>query len=1198
MSHIRPASRRAAAGLLLIIAARAAASPLDRFQEQGELHGFACRHLYLDSQGRTAGACLVHESGFTVDLLPLETAPQAFVWIATPVSGHQGEPHTLEHLLLGKGRRGLSVANAEEFRLSSSTAFTGQLETCYHFSTALGEEAFLTEFGDRLDALLHPDFSDEEIRREVCHVGPKSGPAGLELEEKGTVYTEMLSSWDNGWSRASHRLNAALFGADHPQAAYQGGIPAEIRRLTPRDIRDFQRESHFLGNMGVELVLPAGGMNEPLLAKLDSLLRRVEPERPDFSTRTRGDLPPLRPAAGLLTEVVDAPGAREGEPALLLAAWPPTRKLARPDFLFAQLFLSVAGSGESSDLYHELIDPAHAADPLGAAWLSMWIEDAPGQAVWLGMGSLPPSRVTVAGLTEIRARILARLGEISAWRAGEPQLESLKERALALLASQRRQGRGLLDHPPGFGQRGTSSFWADHLRNLRATGEFRLRLDEEPALADIEQRLQRAGNPFSALLDQLGLLKTPPHVVGTRSNPALLEQKESERLARLEAFADSLETAYGVTDRQEALRRFAADYDQVSAELEAQRAGLPVPELPATLPLDYDPEILTEEHTLAGGVPLLHGVFEGMQGARFDLAFDVGPLAGLPWLSALPALLTQSGLRGATDTLDFRQVEDALRREVSWAGCWLDTDLEAGRAELVFTSVGTSAEECRTGIRWLERFLTDADWSAANRPRLREIVRRELSGLRETRKGSEESWVEIPAAAWPQRRQPGLLRAGCFLTQEHDLFRCAWALQDLPPAARDLLRGLARLPEQWPGRPDSCLAWTRGLLEAPADGRARYLIRLDPNFSSSALDAATWQVLELAVRDLAAFGAELPAESFAADWARLARELTDSAELLTQLDLRLVNRCGRRRAWFTGSRAAWDQVRPLAASVAERRVDPAEREQKVDRSAMILTGLQVRTRLLGVDQPETCRGLLDPGSSSGVVIASAPLTWQHAWTREDLLNHLAGNLLGGGSDQGLFMQTWAAGLAYSNGIRPRERTGVLRYYAERCPDLSQTLSFVEERVRQAPPVDAARTRTALITALGGSRTALDYDERTRQRALELQLVEWVDEYGRHTGPFSGKTTRLDDLRGFRRGLIGLLDDPQLPAELEARKLAVHARVFPGLAEGGWLPLPGTQFFIIGPERQFELADDYLAARAPGHALRRLRPRDYWLVEEK
>ena len=39
------------------------------------------------------------------------------------------------------------------------------------------------------------------------------------------------------------------------------------------------------------------------------------------------------------------------------------------------------------------------------------------------------------------------------------------------------------------------------------------------------------------------------------------------------------------------------------------------------------------------------------------------------------------------------------------------------------------------------------------------------------------------------------------------------------------------------------------------------------------------------------------------------------------------------------------------------------------------------------------------------------------------------------------MKTWAAGLAYSNGIRVL-LDGRMHYYAERTPELPQTLKFV------------------------------------------------------------------------------------------------------------------------------------------------------------
>lgn len=1161
--------------LLLPLAARAAAPAgpawLTRFQETRERDGFTVQHLYLDSRDQPAGVCLRHRSGFTLDLLPMDTAPQAFIWVGTHPVDDKGEPHTLEHLLLGKGRRGLAVANAEEYRLSSSSAFTDQLRTCYHFSSVLGTGDFLVELEDRLDALMHPDFSDEEIRREVCHVGPKEGTEELELDEKGTVYDEMLSSWDNPWSRADQRLRDLLYGPEHPLANNAGGIPADIRRLTPAEIRRFQRDSHFLGNMGAELVLPAGDMTDELLERLDGLLARLEPARPGKALFGDAQLPPFQPATQAVAEVVEVPGARTGEPALVLAAWPPLPVLSRQELLAAQVFLSVAASGESSDLYHELIDPQHAKDPLGAAWLSAWISDEPGHVVWLGLGSVPPARVSEAGLAELRRRVQQRLATIASWRAGDPELEALKTRVLAELASRRRNGRSLLDHPPGFGERGTGSFWADHLRRLRGTGQFRLRLDDEPVLAAIEQDLQARGNPFAPLLRTLQLAEREPHLVGTRSDPALLEEKDRSRAARLEAFADSLGRAYGLADRRQVLKRFAAEYDSVSAVIERQRADLPMPSFPDHLPLDNDPEIVCDTLRLAGNVPLCHGVFEGMQGARFSLAADVvGIGADNPWLAALPALLTQAGVDGPSGKLDYRQVEDALRREVSWAGAWLDTDLEAGRGELVLGCAGATPQECARGVQWLERFLKEADWSEANGPRLREIVRRELANNRETRQGAEESWVEVPAAAWRQRNCPGLLRAGCFLTQEFDLFRCAWLLEDADPAAAEALRGLLPWPERWsgPGQVDSCRAALRSMLEGGQHPRA----------------------LDLALRDLAAMAAEFPDESFATDWQAACETMISGLSMsgrqrllgLFRLRTSLMEHATA-RAWFTGSRESWQEVRPRANGVAAlfaQRVGPvSERGAATPRPAVARAG--------------NCVGLVDPGSTSGVVLFSAPLTDQLDWRREDLLNFAAGELLGGGSDYGLFMQTWAAGLAYSNGIRARERTGILRYYAERCLDAAQTLTFVEERVRQARTVDQAMARTAIVTAFGGSREALDYDRRTSQRAQELQLVRREA----RMWPRQAETSPLELQRRFRAGLQELLQDASLPAELESRKLPVHALLLPGLAQGAWSPRPDTQLFLIGPQRQFSLMDEYLAARAPGLAFTRLHPRDFWLRPE-
>ena len=140
----------------------------DTLNEGQLISNFKTTAVYLNDSDRPIGARFLHQpSGFTLDVLNIQSVPQAYVWVTTFPSSDMGEPHTQEHLLLGKGNKGRNVASHETASLTSSTAFTMQWKTVYTFYTAAGSDVFFDEFERRLDALLHPDYTDEEIRREV-----------------------------------------------------------------------------------------------------------------------------------------------------------------------------------------------------------------------------------------------------------------------------------------------------------------------------------------------------------------------------------------------------------------------------------------------------------------------------------------------------------------------------------------------------------------------------------------------------------------------------------------------------------------------------------------------------------------------------------------------------------------------------------------------------------------------------------------------------------------------------------------------------------------------------------------------------------------------------------------------------------------------------------------------------------------------
>ncbi|MES1257294.1 MAG: hypothetical protein ABUS51_02645, partial [Acidobacteriota bacterium] len=273
--------RRLAPALLFVISAQAAEPAAFTDLAAGTTsHGFGATALYLNDAGQPFGARFVHrKTGFTLDLIQVQSVPQAFVWVNSFPVSDRGEPHTQEHLLIGKGNMGRAFAASENMTLTEENAFTLQWRTCYHFNTKAGLPVFYDEFKLQLDVLLHPDYTDEEIRREVRNFGVAGNPATgqLRLEEKGSVYNEMSSSGNNPLRALFRQAGLDQYGAGHPLARNAGGEPAGIREMQPDDIRAFHRAHYFLAKMGAIASLPKGETVALQLSHFDQILDQLEP---------------------------------------------------------------------------------------------------------------------------------------------------------------------------------------------------------------------------------------------------------------------------------------------------------------------------------------------------------------------------------------------------------------------------------------------------------------------------------------------------------------------------------------------------------------------------------------------------------------------------------------------------------------------------------------------------------------------------------------------------------------------------------------------------------------------------------------------------------------------------------------------------------------------------------------------------------
>src|SRR5260370_22106660 len=118
------------------------AATLSRLKKDQRLAGLKVENLYSDSNGKIVGVKLLHvSSGAPVFLLQLQTVPQVFTWIDTPIDSNQGLPHSLEHLLV-KGTKGRYLQLLEEMRLDLSGAGTSQDFVCYGLSSGAGLDGF------------------------------------------------------------------------------------------------------------------------------------------------------------------------------------------------------------------------------------------------------------------------------------------------------------------------------------------------------------------------------------------------------------------------------------------------------------------------------------------------------------------------------------------------------------------------------------------------------------------------------------------------------------------------------------------------------------------------------------------------------------------------------------------------------------------------------------------------------------------------------------------------------------------------------------------------------------------------------------------------------------------------------------------------------------------------------------------------
>ncbi len=219
--------------------------------------------------------------------------------------------------------------------------------------------------------------------------------------------------------------------------------------------------------------------------------------------------------------------------------------------------------------------------------------------------------------------------------------------------------------------------------------------------------------------------------------------------------------------------------------------------------------------------------------------------------------------------------------------------------------------------------------------------------------------------------------------------------------------------------------------------------------------------------------------------------------------------------------------------------------------------------------------LVNNGTKTGVHIVTAKGPDYKARSEGEMADILAMGVFSGAGPHAFFMQTWSAGLAYSNGMRARPKDGSVRYYAERCPDLVQTMRFVAGLATHTPLHDPFLVEYSLANAFSDYRGAGDFSGRGHALAEDLQ---------------DGRSP--DTVRGFKTKLMQAARKPGILEEVARRMPSAVGRVLVGYGPKV-SKAPGTSAFVIGPDELLDRWEAHLKEQGEADRLIRLCPRDFW-----
>ena len=761
---------------------------------------------------------------------------------------------------------------------------------------------------------------------------------------------------------------------------------------------------------------------------------------------------------------------------------------------------------------------------------------------------LPRAALSAPTLQRLRDVVMERVRWMHDLKPGAAGLAEIADKARARIRSRRRATLKSLDGPPRFGEGVGEPDWHRALDQLAEEPGFAKSLGEDAALDRLLKELDGGGNPWAAALARADMLE-PPYVSAALPDAALLERQRLRKQQRLQAKSRQLAAAYGLPEAQ-ALERYRAETASATAVLAAR--SVPPPRCLFCASLRWSSTTSTGARAGCLSGPRLVSTRFETAFTDISVAFDLSGVAE-PDRELLPLLaialrgvgvLTRSGER-----VDYAKAKEEILSDIQGADVNVSADARGDRAELVFTGRASSPEEIAGAVGWIENYLLRPDLSEQSREGLVGWTVASIQSRRGIFQQDEASWIESAAAAYRYQDRPLYMHTMSPFTVLRDLDRLRWRLEEPSPAQFAVIRATAAAALAAAAAADRSAAAAR--LEAVGGEFGEYL-----RWELSHLPDGSWR------GDL---------RGLIADYLGDLGRSQETIRRLQALAAQVLVRAGA-RVHINGTARNIDSA-ARQVDVLLARLPQGRRWAPPQRSGLVLKRL--RERLPGLERPAHV-ALVNESGKTGAISVSAAAAGYRARGRGELLDTLALGVLAGGGAHTLFMRTWNAGLAYSNGISQDAALGQVSYYADKCPDPVQTLRFADGVASSFELDDPFLLDYSLANAFGDYRASRDFSSRGEALADDLEAGD-----------------RPEAVRAFKTELLRLAREPGALAEVRARLRPALGRVLVGLPGGRVSASPETTAFFVGPEELVRRYEAFVRERGEADKVIRLYPRDFW-----